>query len=166
MLAEAANLGDTPRADPRALENADLVLGTIRDEAGNEVRLGQGNLQRFLRSADREVRRAAWEQSADAYLAMRNTFAATLAGVVKRDVFYARMRRYDSSLEAALAPNAIPVEVFHNLLDTVWRNLPIWHRYFAVRRRMLGLDAVARLGPHRAAGARAPPHPLRRRAWS
>lgn len=142
VLAEAANLGDTPRATRAALENADLALGTIRDEAGAEVRLGQGNLQRFGRSADRAVRRAAWEQSADAYLGMRHTFAATLAGVVKRDVFFARMRRYDSSLEAALAPNKIPVAVFHNLLDTVWRNLPIWHRYFAARRRLLGLDAL------------------------
>jgi oligoendopeptidase F len=142
VLAQAANLGDTPRAVRGALENADMVLGTIRDEAGNEVRLGQGNQQQYLRSADREVRRAAWETSADAYLALKNTYAATLAGVVKRDVFYARMRRYDSSLEAALAPNAIPSGVFHNLLDTVWKNLPTWHRYFAVRRRMLGLDAL------------------------
>ncbi len=142
VLAEAANLGDTPRAVRSALENADMVLGTIRDEAGNEVRLGQGNLQRYLRSTDRALRRAAWEQSADAYLGLRNTYAATIAGVVKRDVFYARMRRYDSSLEASLAPNAIPAEVFHNLLDTVWKNLPTWHRYFAVRRRMLGLDTL------------------------
>jgi oligoendopeptidase F len=142
VLAEAANLGDTPRAVRSALENADMILGTIRDEDGHEVRLGQGNQQRLLRSADREVRRAAWETSADAYLALKNTYAATLAGVVKRDVFYAKMRRYGSSLEAALAPNAIPVEVFHNLIDTVWRNLPTWHRYFAVRRRMLGLDRL------------------------
>ena len=142
VLAEAANLGETPRAIYGALENADMVLGTIRDEAGNEVRLGQGNLQRFLHSADRAVRRAAWETSADAYLSLRHTYAGTIAGVVKRDVFYARMRRYDSSLEASLTPNNIPVEVFHNLLDTVWKNLPTWHRYFAVRRRTLGLDAL------------------------
>ena len=142
VLAEVSNLADTPRAIRAALENADLALGTIRDEEGREVRLGQGNVQRFLRSADRAVRRAAWETSADAYLGMRHTFAATLAGGVKRDVFYARARRYDSSLEASLAPHAIPVEVFHNLLDTVWKNLPVWHRYFAVRRRMLGLDQL------------------------
>src|SRR5207342_2862029 len=106
------------------------------DDAGNEVRLGQGNQQRFQRSANRDVRRATWESSADAYLALKNTYAATLAGVVKRDVFYAKMRRYNSSLEASLAPNSVPVEVFHNLLETVWRNFPTWHRYFAVRRRM------------------------------
>ncbi len=65
--------------------------------------------------------------------------ATTLAGGVEGDVFYARARRYGSALEAALAPEAIPPEVFHNLLSTVWRNFPIWHRYFRVRRRLLGM---------------------------
>ncbi len=142
VLAGASDVAGAPGAIRSALENADLPLGQIADEGGREVRLGQGNLLRFLRSADREVRRAAWERSADAYLAMRHTFGAALSGVVKRDVFYARARRYGSSLEAALAPNAIPTAVFHNLLDTVWQNLPVWHRYFAVRRRALGLDAL------------------------
>ena len=66
------------------------------------------------------MRQDAWERSADAYLAFRNTFAATLAGAVKRDVFYARARGYQSSLDAALAGDDIPRGVFHNLLDTVW----------------------------------------------
>lgn len=140
VLAEAGDVAGIPATIRGALENADLDLGRLTDEAGREVRLGQGNLQRYLQSPDRAVRRAAWERSADAYLGMRNTFAAALSGGVKRDVFYARARRYESSLQAALAPNAIPVEVFHNLLDTVWRNFPTWQRYFAVKRRLLGLD--------------------------
>ncbi len=141
-LAAASDVTGTPGTIRGALENADLALGRITDEEGREVELGQGNLGRFLRSPDRAVRRAAWERSADAYLGLRHTFAAALGGGVKRDVFYARARRYDSSLEAALAPNAIPTAVFHNLLDTVWRNFPTWHRYFAVRRRILGLDRL------------------------
>jgi oligoendopeptidase F len=61
---------------------------------------------------------------------------------VKRDVFYAKTRAYPSSLEAALAPYAIPTEVFFNLVETVWCNFPVWHRYFAARRRLLGLDQL------------------------
>jgi oligoendopeptidase F len=121
------------------LENGELPLGAIRDETGAEVTLVQGNLERYLHSPDRRVRREAWEQSADAYLAFKNTFAATLAGAVKRDVFAARAHGYPSALEAALAPDAIPPRVFHTLLDTIWANFPTWHRYFRVRRRLLGL---------------------------
>jgi oligoendopeptidase F len=121
------------------LENGELPLGTITDEQGNHVALTPGTIGLYYHSPDRRVRREAWEQSGDAYLAYRNTFAATLAGAVKRDVFNARARGYGSSLEAALSHDNIPVSVFHNLVDTVWEHFPVWHRYFAARRKLLGL---------------------------
>lgn len=65
--------------------------------------------------------------------------AAALEGGVKRNVFYAKARHYASSIEAALDEDAVPVSVFDNLLDTIWKNLPVWHRYFRVRRKLLGL---------------------------
>ncbi len=142
LLAQAQDTMGTFRTIHGALENADMEIGEIADEAGAPARLGPGNLQSFLASEDRAVRRAAWERSADAYLGMQHTFAGTLIGAMKRDVFAARARHYDSTLEAILAPNAIPTAVFHNLLDTVWKNFPTWHRYFAVRRKVLGVDQL------------------------
>jgi oligoendopeptidase F len=139
LLAQAGQMAAASEITQSVLEDGELPLGQVTDEFGQTVRLAQGNLQRFLDSANRRVRQEAWEQSADAYLAFRNTFAATLAGAVKRDVFYARARGYDSSLHAALAGDDIPPAVFHNLLDTVWKHFPVWHRYFNVRRRLLGL---------------------------
>ncbi len=143
------------------LEDGELPLGTILDESDREVALAQGNLDRYLRHPDRRVRRNAWQRSADAYLAFRNTFAATLAGAVKRDVFHARARGFASSLEAALSPDAIPPAVFHTLLDTVWANFPLWHRYFRARRRLLGLSA-GDLRPHDLEAPLAPEQPV---AW-
>jgi len=141
LLASAAELAATSETVHDVLENGDLPFASIDDESGQPVALAQGNLGRYLRSTDRRVRRDAWETSADAYLAMRHTFAAALAGGVKKDVFYSRARGYTSSLEAALDPDNIPTQVFHGLLDTVWKNFPTWHRYFRVRRRLLGLAA-------------------------
>jgi oligoendopeptidase F len=139
LLARATEMADASEVTQGVLEDGELPLGEIRDESGLPVKLAQGNLQRYLDSADRRVRQETWESSADGYLAFRNTFAATLAGAVKRDVFYARARGYDSSLKAALDYDNIDTTVFHNLLDTVWRNFPVWHRYFRVRRLLLGL---------------------------
>jgi oligoendopeptidase F len=51
-------------------------------------------------------------------------------------------RKYKSALEAALTSNHIPVEVFHNLIQTYKKNLPIWHRYWRMRRRALGYDKL------------------------
>lgn len=123
-----------------ALAEADLKLGSIEDEQGQTVELGQGNLEAYIHSADRRVRQAAWETSADAYLSMRNTFAANYSGAVKRAVLMSRVRNYGSALEASLSPNAIPLEVFHNLLETVWKNFPTWQRYFRVRAKLLGIE--------------------------
>ena len=54
----------------------------------------------------------------------------------------ARVRRYDSSLEAALFPDNIPLAVFHNLIDVFKRNLPTWHRYWRLRRKVLGVETL------------------------
>lgn len=139
VIARAGDMGNAFETIHDNLENGEMSLGTITDEQGNLVELAQGNLDTYLQSPDRRVRRDAWNSSADAYLKLQNTMAATLAGAVKRDVFHAQTHNYPSSLAAALAPSNTPETVFHNLLDTVWANFPVWQRYFKVRRRLLGL---------------------------
>ncbi|MBA2518077.1 MAG: oligoendopeptidase F [Chloroflexia bacterium] len=139
VLALAGEMGNAFETIHDSLENGELPLGTIKDERGNEVELAQGNLDTYLQSPDRRVRKDAWECSADAYLKLQNTMGATLTGAIKRDVFYAQTHNYPSSLAAALAPTNTSEQVFRNLLDTVWANFPVWQRYFRVRRRLLGL---------------------------
>ena len=124
------------------LTNADLVFTRATSRAGESLPVAQGTIPQLLGSSDREVRRTAWESYANAYLAVKNTLATTLVGAIKRDVFNARARRYDSALEAALFPYNIPVEVFHNLIDTFKQNLPTWRRYWRVRRKALGVEAM------------------------
>src|SRR5437773_9943733 len=68
--------------------------------------------------------------------------AASLAGGVKRDVFFARARGYASSLEAALEPSHIPTDVFHNVVQTFRDNVGTWHHYWRIRREILGLEVL------------------------
>lgn len=142
LLAEAAEVTWSPYRIHMALEDADLKFGTVKDESGEPVELVQGNVQPLIRSGQREVRKAAWEGYADGYIGVKNTMAATLAGQVKRDVFYARARNYPSALDAALAGGNIPREVYFNLLDTFRKHLPVWHRYWDIRKRALGVEAL------------------------
>ena len=74
--------------------------------------------------ADREVRKTAWNNYADSYLKYQNTFASAYLASVKSNVVLARLRGYDSVLHAKLSPNNIPVEVFHNLIDTYKKAYP------------------------------------------
>jgi oligoendopeptidase F len=120
-----------------ALTDADLRFPAVRDEDGREVELTHARFGRLLRSGDREVRRRAYEGYLDTYAAVENTLAATMDANVKNHVFRAESRRYDSCLHAALQPDAIPVAVYHNLLAEVRANLPVVHRYTALKRRVL-----------------------------
>lgn len=122
------------------LANADLTFRPARpsDRAADSIAIVQGNIWALLTHPDREVRRTAWENYADAHLSVKNAMATCLATGIKQNVFLARARCYSSALEAALAPNHIPTTVFHTLLTIFKRHLPVWHRYWRLRRRVLG----------------------------
>lgn len=139
LLAQAGNVVGTGEAVAHTLTDGELPFGQVTDERGQTVELLPGNLDRFLRSPDRAVRKDAWQASADAHLRVQNTLAVALEGGIKRNDFFAKARGYESALAAALDEDAIPTAVFDNLLDTVWKNLPVWHRYFRTRRKLLGL---------------------------
>lgn len=142
VLAQASDVTAAPRQIHAVLENADLRFGPVPDPDGGSVALAQSNADLLITSDQRSVRQAAWRRYADGYLGVKNTMAATLAGAVKSDVFYARARRYDSAREASMQPHNIPVQVFDTLVDTVRAHLPLWHRYWAIRWRALGVDAL------------------------
>jgi len=124
------------------LANTDLKFAPAVGASGQLHEVAQGTIAALLTSADREVRRTAFESYADEHLRMQHAMAASLSGAVKRDVFFARARGHASSLEAALEPGFIPVDVFHNVVKTFRENVGTWHRYWRIRRRMLGLEVL------------------------
>lgn len=126
----------------RMLTNADFRFQHAKTSSGEEIPLTQGTRNKILTSADRESRQTAWENYADLYLEYKNTLAQNLTTSIKQNVFQMRTRKHASTLEAALFENNIPVEVFHNLIDTFKQNLPTWHRYWDIRREILGLDKL------------------------
>jgi len=135
------------------LANADLRFAPAVGADGDEHEVAQGTIAALLTNPDREVRRTAFENYADAHIAMQHAMAASLAGGVKRDVFYARARGFPSSLAAALEPSHVPPDVYHNVIQTFRKNVGTWHRYWRIRSRALGLDVLkpydtrAQVGP-------------------
>jgi oligoendopeptidase F len=135
------------------LANTDMTFAPAVGLAGEPQEVAQGTIGALLTSPDRELRRTAFENYADAHLAMQHTMAASLGAGIKRDVFYARARGFSSSLGASLEPNHLPPEVYRNVIQAFRDNVGTWHRYWRVRRRALGLDVLkpydtrAQLGP-------------------
>ncbi|RMF38648.1 MAG: oligoendopeptidase F [Planctomycetota bacterium] len=142
LLAMQGEMASTPSKAFRQLSDADLRFGYVEDQQGRKIELTNATFQQFLVSPDRDVRRRAFHQYYEQFDAHKNTLAATLAGSIHTDVYYARARRYASSLDAALFPDNVPRSVYENLLTTVRQHLPSVYKYFDLRRRKMGLDEI------------------------
>ena len=125
-----------------AFDNADLELGEIRDEQGAPVPLTKASYYKFQKSPDRDVRQRSFQQFLDSYGALKNTLAANMDANVKNHVFYAQARRHEGTLEAALHPDGVPVDVFHALVKAVGDNAGVIHRFTALKKKVLKLDPL------------------------
>ena len=123
------------------LTNVDLQFGSVH-VAGEEKPLTQSTFTTFLHNPDRKIREEAYKNFYAGFVQHENTIAALYAGSVNQDVFVARARGYKSSLEAALYGNKVPESVYRNLIDTVHKNLPTLHKYYSLRKKILGVPEL------------------------
>lgn len=140
LLAMTAEMSQTPADAFSILSNADLVLPEIEDETGEKVRLTSGRYGQFVQSADRRVRKDAFEAMYSTYKQFLNTFASLYNGNVKQQIFQAKARKYASTLEAAVDANHVSPDVYKNLIETVSQNLDKMHRYVSLRKKCLGTE--------------------------
>lgn len=142
LLANVREVLDSPDTIFSMFNNADIEFPTIKDENGEEVAITHGRYGTLLKNKDRRVRREAFQGLHSKYQEFKNTLAATYAANVKKDVFYANTRKYESSLAMALDESSIPLEVYSNLTDVVRENLSLLHRYMDIRKKALQLDEL------------------------
>ena len=140
ILAQVYEIGSAPSNIFYMLNNADIEFRDAIDSKGEKHTLTHGTYTAYLESSDRELRKSAFDSVYDTYYRQKNTIAAIYSGSVKKDVFNGRVRKYSSSLEAALSGGNIPVEVYTRLIDTVNKHLPLMHRYIRLRKQVLGID--------------------------
>lgn len=122
------------------LNDTDMEYGKVRDSKGELVELTHGSWGSFMEEPDRKVRKKAFHQLYRQYRKHRNTLAGTLDSTVKRHVAMAKIRRFDSPLQAALFSENIPENIYTNLISAVRKNLPALFDYFKLRSEVLGVD--------------------------
>ena len=143
IVATAGLITDAPYSVYGMLANADMPWPTVRLADGSDERLDQSAYARLRASSVREDREVVFQAFWSKWQDFSRTFGATLYGQVKRDLFRARVRNYPSSLAAALDSDRIPEGVYRTLVDEANAGLPVLHRYFRLRARMLDLDQLA-----------------------
>lgn len=142
IIAMAGDIASAPSNIYGMINNADIKFPCIKDENGQEVELTKGRYISFLESSDRRVRKDAFHALYSSYKKQKNTLAQTLSSSVKRDIFYSKVRKYSSSLEAALDEDNVTLDVYDNLISTISNNLEPMYKYVALRKRMLGVDEL------------------------
>lgn len=142
ILAKTGSFSNAAEDIFSMINDADIVFPNIKDENGDNVSLTKGRYAKFMESKDRSVRKAAFDALYETYTKQKNTLAATYYSSVKKDAFMADVRKYSSSLEAALDDDNIPLSVYENLISSVHKYLPLMHRYVDIRKKILGVDEL------------------------
>lgn len=142
LLADANDMADGPSNIFSMFNNADLKFPSIQGENGEEIPVTHGRYVTLLENQNQEIRRKAFHSLYSMYEAYQNTLAATYSTNLKKQYFFAKARNYGSSLEMALDGGEIPLSVYHNLIDTVHKKLPLLHRYVRLRKKMLHLPEL------------------------
>ena len=142
LLARAEELAVQPTNIFSMFDDADLTFDDAVDSESKTHKLTSGSFVPLLMDADRVLRESAFKQLYSRFGEFRNTSAAILTSQVKNLQFFSSSRKYASSLEAALAENETPVEVYNNLIDAVHQNFPAFYKYVDLRKRVMGLDEL------------------------
>lgn len=142
LLAAAGEMSQAPDSVYSVFADADLKFPAATDKDGNSHPVTHGTYIPLMHSADRVLRKSAFESLYSVYGQFRNTAAALLSAQVKQLKFYADARKYDSTLQASLDGNYVPTEVYTNLISAVHENMAPMYRYVDLRRKLLGVDEL------------------------
>lgn len=142
ILAMAAELTQTPYSAFSIFTNADLPMPMVEDEFGVPSELSHGRYYSAMYSKDRNYRARVFKSYLNSYKSYINTLNVLFNANLKSNIFNARARNFNSSLEASLHRNNIPVSVYHNLIDSANKSLEPMYRWAAIKKRLLGIDEL------------------------
>lgn len=142
ILALTGEMGQSPENIYSMFSDADLRFPDAVDKDGKVHQVTHGSYIPLVQSEDRVLRKSAFESMYSTFDKFKNTCAATLSAQIKAVNFYAKARKYDSSLEAALDGTEVPVSVYKNLIEAVHENMHYMYDYVALRKKLLGVDEL------------------------
>lgn len=142
VAAQAGELLDSGQSVHSVLTDADLPYPEVTLSGGRKVRLDAAGYTRYRGEPNRADRVRVFQAFWGRYQQFRRTLGATLACQVKGHLFDKEVHHYSSCVEAALFPNDVPPEVYHQLLRDVHANLPTLHRYLKLRRKLMKLPQL------------------------
>ncbi|MCE4050109.1 MULTISPECIES: oligoendopeptidase F [Bacillaceae] len=142
-LAAYSEIHEAPYMIYQRSKTSDMSFSSFTTADGTEYPLTFNLYAKYEESPDTEIRRNAYDAFIQTLNQYKNTYAATYATEVKKQVVEARLRNYDSVTDMLLFEQQVTKEMYHNQLDTILTELaPHMRRYAALKRQALGLDKL------------------------
>ncbi len=142
LMALSAPVREIPYNVFSMFDNADIQFPTVKDENGEDFKISHGRYYAAMYSTDRDFRERVYKGMYVPYEDYKNTFSALFNGNIKALIFDAKARKYNSTREAALDANNIPLAVYDNLVNTCNQNLQPLQRWAKLKKKILGVDSL------------------------
>ena len=142
ILAQASSLLGAPYSIYSVLTNTELPYAEAVLSNGEKVLVNQAGYSKYRASSNRDDREIVFDTFWSSMKGFESTLSEQLLAAVNSNIFVARSRNYSSALEAALSQYNIPVSVYYSLIENVNKNLPVFHRYLDLRKRLLKVDTL------------------------
>jgi len=142
IMALSSLVTGVPSSTYNTFANAEMQSPEVTLSNGKKLTITQSEYNRNRTLPNRADRQLVFNAFWNNWEKYKATYGEMLYGTVNKDLFYSKARHYSSSLEASLYPNNIPTQVYTSLIDNVNRNLPAFHRYLTIKKRMLGVDTL------------------------
>ncbi|MBS4217427.1 oligoendopeptidase F [Bacillus sp. FJAT-49711] len=143
-LASLGEVLDAPYTIYQFSKSSDMQFDSIHDENGKELPMSFALFEdRYELVPDTDLRRKAYDSFVNTLKQYKNTFGANYATEVKKQVSMSRLRNYESVTHMLLAPQQVSLEMYHNQLDIIQKELaPHMRRFAKLKKEVLNLDSM------------------------
>lgn len=138
-LAALGNIFGQPTNVYDILADGELPFPTIKLSDGKEVKLDQAAYSLYRQAPNRADRKLVFDSFWGAWQKYKGTLGANLQAEVIKNASLAKARGYKNALSASLFANNLPEEVYRSLVAQANEGLPALHRYFKLRKKLLGI---------------------------
>lgn len=125
-------------------KSSDMTFDSITDKDGKELPVSESLYEdRYEMAVDTDIRRKSYESFIKTLHKYKNTYAATYATEVTKQVTMAKLRGYDSVTDMLLHPQQVTKEMYNNQLDIIQKELaPHMRRFAKLKQKDYGLDEM------------------------
>lgn len=144
ILAALDEVHSAPYMTYERSKASDMVYDSITDEAGSSFPMSEALYEdRYEIHADTAIREKAYNSFIKTLEQYKNTFAATYATEVTKQVTMARLRGYESVTDMLLEPQQVTKEMYFNQLNVIQKELaPHMRKLAKIKQKDYNLDKI------------------------